>query len=142
MEEPLAQFFIWWDGPDGKQQAVDQQESVYRIAQRAFSAGYAARFEAPLEPSRDALDDRPVKMARPYPGHPGYGEPAEPDPFAKVRFTGPQQAAIDSLYPLPESRATQRVWDGGTSAPDTLEMRVVPADLPVRGPVEDVDGEH
>lgn len=32
------------------------------------------------------------------------------DPFERVRLSGPQQAALDSLYP--ERRATSRVWSG------------------------------
>lgn len=75
--------------------------------------------------------------------------PEQPDPFARVRLTGPQQVAMDSLYPLPNSPTT---WSGTPvriEAPETRPMRVVPADfelvdsvgvdnLPIGGPVEDV----
>lgn len=186
MEETLAQFFVWWDGPDGKEQAVREQESVYRIAQRAFAAGHAARYEASYAPSRDALTaPRPepydirltgpvtvtppaqtetgrvfhvstatIPDARTYnPGELSVADifqmqqdarrsPPEPDPLAKVRLTGPQQAAMDRLFPLPMPPATQRVWDGEFHAPATMPMRVIPADMPVRGPTEPLDWRH
>ena len=120
MEEPLTQFFIWWDGPDGKQQAVNEQESTYRIAQRAFSAGYAARFEAPLEPSRDVLEDRPVKMERPSPGHPGYGEPKQPepaDPFAAVRLPGRSRPPWTVCTPFRSTCTPPRRGTAGITPP-------------------------
>jgi hypothetical protein len=71
----------------------------------------------------------------------------DPDPFASVRLSGPQQAAMDSLYPL---LATPKVWTGDPvriEAPETRPMRVIPdgfelvdsfdpANMVVGGPTE------
>lgn len=46
----------------------------------------------------------------------------DPDPFASVRLSGPQQAALDSMYPLP-----------GSSLADPDHVL---DDMPVVGPVE------
>ncbi len=61
---------------------------------------------------------------------PGPHRTIDPDPFARVRLTGPQQAAMAKLYP---DTATPRVWDGRGTGTRT--------DMPVVGPVESVE-EH
>jgi hypothetical protein len=104
----------------------------------------------PMEPSRDAL--RKQAERRSLPKQPFEPEPyvVDADPFEKVRLSGPQQAAMDTLYPLPVNMQTPTTWDGTPvriQAPETRPMRVIPegfelvetvnpGDLPVVGPTE------
>lgn len=107
--EPLEQFMEFWDGPFGKRQWIDHKESVYRLVQRAFSAGYAARPRPPVEPSRDALTT-------------GYTRPPSPDFIQHGTITGripplPEQIPVPGPYVT-----TEWMWQGGRPWPDATEL--------------------
>jgi hypothetical protein len=161
----LHQFLAWHR--DAEQRGIFQGMSWYSQLKMAWMAARNSLPVPDLKPSRDVLPPAPHPdlvqhgtitgrigpVPEPAPQQlraPGMHRTIDPDPFARVKLTGPQQVAMDSLYPLPEAPATAKVWNGEPvriQAPETRPMRVVPADfelvegvdvanLPVAGPVE------
>lgn len=136
MEEPLAQFLVWWDSPDGKQRAVDEQESVYRIAQRAFFAGHATQPPVPLAPSRDALT---APRVGPHVGRFQVAGPAmDLKPVARPYFEHREGDVVRFLEPLPAPdyvagpsiQTMERIYGGLQARMDAGEPLPRPAPPP------------
>lgn len=174
MDDATAEFLAWYDSPDGKTKWIADAESVKGFLTRAYAAGraagYAVRkteqfraaYSANTQPPVAAPGQMQQLMPLPTPvdwsQHPRFDRYAsvpqpyvsgEPDPFAQVRLTGPQQAAMDSLYPLPDGNEAR--WDRVEAAltPEKRPEQALPGgfelaegydprNLPVYGPVDPV----